>query len=284
MKAAINLDLKRIQEECNVRIIFAAQIGSRAWGFDREDSDRDIWFAYVKSEAEYMQVEEPPQIVYPDDAVLKVYHDSITVRPRPEVEYHGWDMKKVLKNLRRSKHALIEYLNLPNIVDPNEVAESLTKLAEAKFEPLVSATSAFGMASTFYTQWKRDPTNNKPVFNAVRCFIQAQWATEKMTLPPANIQQLLEWDHTKNAGSIREDVLRLIERRREMLWSGPSDAVVEWLEAMSKRGSEFTNPEGLNVRYDDGLNEVFTKIVKVVEAARHTRSRGITQLEEGKLL
>jgi len=284
MKAAINRDLIRIQEECNIRIVFACQIGSRAWGFNREDSDRDIWFAYVKSNAEYMQIEEPPLPIYPDDAPLKVYHDSITVRPRPEVEYHGWDLKKVFKNLRRSKHALIEYLKLPNIVDLSPSSLTLKSLAHQQFNPDVSAASAFGMACTFYTQWKRDPTTNKPVFNAVRCFIQAQWAKELGTVPPADIQNLLEWNHTRNAGSIREDILMLIERRRSLAWGGPSDAVVEWLEAMSKKGSDFGKSEPLNIDYDDGLNDVFAQIVHDFEQARYTRSRGITQLEEGKLL
>ena len=36
-------NLARIEKEHNVRILYAVESGSRAWGFASQDSDYDVW-------------------------------------------------------------------------------------------------------------------------------------------------------------------------------------------------------------------------------------------------
>ena len=44
----IQHDLDSIEAEEHVRIIYACESGSRAWGFESEDSDYDVRFIYIR--------------------------------------------------------------------------------------------------------------------------------------------------------------------------------------------------------------------------------------------
>ncbi len=50
MKDIILRELKKIEEQENVKIIMAIESGSRAWGFASPDSDYDVRFIYVRKE------------------------------------------------------------------------------------------------------------------------------------------------------------------------------------------------------------------------------------------
>ena len=45
--------INEVEEKYNVKVIFACESGSRAWGFPSQNSDYDIRFVYVKNEEEY---------------------------------------------------------------------------------------------------------------------------------------------------------------------------------------------------------------------------------------
>lgn len=47
MKERITESLREIEERYDVRILYAVESGSRAWGFDSPDSDYDVRFIYV---------------------------------------------------------------------------------------------------------------------------------------------------------------------------------------------------------------------------------------------
>lgn len=47
MREKIRLELARIEQENDVKILFAVESGSRAWGFPSKDSDYDVRFVYM---------------------------------------------------------------------------------------------------------------------------------------------------------------------------------------------------------------------------------------------
>lgn len=47
MKKRILQELKQIEEKYAVKIVYAVESGSRAWGFPSQDSDYDVRFIYV---------------------------------------------------------------------------------------------------------------------------------------------------------------------------------------------------------------------------------------------
>ncbi|MCG8399520.1 nucleotidyltransferase domain-containing protein, partial [Bacillus atrophaeus] len=46
MKQRIIDELRRIEQEYSVKIVYAVESGSRAWGFPSQDSDYDVRFIY----------------------------------------------------------------------------------------------------------------------------------------------------------------------------------------------------------------------------------------------
>lgn len=48
METIIRDQLETIEAEENVRIVYACESGSRAWGFPSADSDYDVRFLYVR--------------------------------------------------------------------------------------------------------------------------------------------------------------------------------------------------------------------------------------------
>ena len=50
-------ELKKIEEQENVKIIMAIESGSRAWGFESPDSDYDVRFIYARKPEDYLKLE-----------------------------------------------------------------------------------------------------------------------------------------------------------------------------------------------------------------------------------
>ena len=49
--------LSQIEERENIRIIYACESGSRAWGFVSPDSDYDVRFVFVRPIQDYLRVD-----------------------------------------------------------------------------------------------------------------------------------------------------------------------------------------------------------------------------------
>lgn len=57
MKKQILQILKRIEEDYGVKILYACESGSRAWGFPSKDSDYDVRFIYVHKTEDYLTID-----------------------------------------------------------------------------------------------------------------------------------------------------------------------------------------------------------------------------------
>ena len=62
MKEKILSEIKKIEEQYEVKICLAVESGSRAWGFPSKDSDYDVRFIYVHKKDWYISVLEKKDI------------------------------------------------------------------------------------------------------------------------------------------------------------------------------------------------------------------------------
>ncbi len=53
----IKKSVNDLEHECGVKILYACESGSRAWGFESTDSDYDVRFIYVNHIDWYMSVD-----------------------------------------------------------------------------------------------------------------------------------------------------------------------------------------------------------------------------------
>ncbi len=94
-------NLKAIESKENIKILYACESGSRAWGFPSKDSDYDVRFIYLKDTNWYLKV----NYKYQRDVIELPIHDLLDI--------NGWDLRKALGLLRKSNPALLEWFNSP---------------------------------------------------------------------------------------------------------------------------------------------------------------------------
>jgi uncharacterized protein len=119
--------LKRLaaaEKEHDVRIVYACESGSRAWGFASPDSDYDVRFIYVRPEQWYLSFD------------IERRRDVIEYPIVDEIDCSGWDLKKTLYLFTRTNGALFEWLNSPiTYIESGSTARSLRSFAPEVFNP-----------------------------------------------------------------------------------------------------------------------------------------------------
>jgi uncharacterized protein len=99
MNTQIQSELQRIERDHRVRVLYAAESGSRAWGFASRDSDYDVRFIYAHERDWYLSVDEK--------------RDVIEEPVSDQLDMSGWDIRKALQLLRKSNPPLLEWLKSP---------------------------------------------------------------------------------------------------------------------------------------------------------------------------
>jgi len=96
MKDTILQKLHELEQSENIRILYACESGSRAWGFASPDSDFDVRFVYAKSVNHYLSIAETKDVAgLPVNEILDI---------------GGWDIKKALTLFLKSNAPLYEWL------------------------------------------------------------------------------------------------------------------------------------------------------------------------------
>lgn len=103
---AIRSELNRRAAKQNLKVLFAIESGSRAWGFASPDSDYDVRFIYLRPRDWYLSVSRGRDVV---EAMLE-----------PDLDFAGWDLTKALLLLKKSNPSLLEWLGSPIVYRQDE--------------------------------------------------------------------------------------------------------------------------------------------------------------------
>ena len=178
MLARIQSVLPALEAAQGIRILYACESGSRAWGFPSLDSDYDVRFIYCHPAAWYLTLDEA--------------RDTLDFPVDEELDLAGWELRKALRLLRGSNAALFEWLQSPVVYH-----EALD--FRARLEPLLPA--AFnGKAGLhhYLGQLRRgieedlagEEVRLKRLFYALRAALAARWIRERPTVPPMELAPL----------------------------------------------------------------------------------------------
>jgi predicted nucleotidyltransferase len=127
--------LENIEEEEQVKIFYACESGSRAWGFPSADSDYDVGFLYLHPRDWYLSID------------LETKRDVIERPIDDGLDFSGWDLRKALKLLRKSNPPLIEWLGSPTIYREHfSVATQMRDLLTRYYSPEASQYHYLHMA------------------------------------------------------------------------------------------------------------------------------------------
>lgn len=198
MKEKIKNYLEKIENEKNIKILWACETGSRAWGFPSPDSDYDVRLIYVHKPDWYLNLVEQK--------------DSIELMlDNRDVDISGWDLRKSLRLLWKSNPPLLERIQSPIIYKENEpFINEMCDIAQHCYSKIATIHHYLNMAKKCFNAVKNtEKYKLKKLFYALRTATACQWILEKEGMPP--IQFLTMLDGLSIEKEIKDRILELIE-------------------------------------------------------------------------
>lgn len=180
MKQEIQKELYRLEEQYNIKVLFAVESGSRAWGFASTNSDWDVRFVYIHSLDWYLTIDEK--------------RDSIEEMLPNELDFSGWELKKALRLFRKSNPPLLEWLQSPIVyLEQTSTAQQLQKLTQEVFNPRACLHHYLHMAEGNYRDYLlKEQVRLKKYFYVLRPLLACDWILKTNRMAPVEFDVLLE--------------------------------------------------------------------------------------------
>jgi len=184
--------LAGIKRQHNVRILFAIESGSRAWGFPSPDSDYDARFIYAHEPDWYLSL-------IPGRDVIELPIDDL-------LDINGWDIRKALNLLLKPNPVMLEWLSSPiRYLWDDDVCARMMALAERTTHGVACAHHYLSLGER---QWRRNvgeeqQVNYKKYLYALRPALALRWVRmARPGPPPMNLHAMI------SQLELNEDVLR----------------------------------------------------------------------------
>lgn len=219
MEEKIKAEIKRIEAAEDVKIWYAVESGSRAWGFPSQDSDYDVRFIYTRRPEWYLSVQEKRDVIeYPISDLLDV---------------SGWDLKKALPLMRKSNPSLIEWLSSPIVYQrKGQLADELLALIRANVSLKGLTYHYLHMARKNYRGYlKQEQVKIKKYFYVLRPIFACMYIETYGTEPPILFADLLAQPTIPRA--VVQEVEVLLNRKKagaELDWEPRSDQLNAFIE------------------------------------------------------
>ncbi|MDS0789736.1 nucleotidyltransferase domain-containing protein [Proteus vulgaris] len=180
--------LPQIEQEHQVKLLYVAESGSRAWGFASTNSDYDVRGIFIRPRNAYLSIDKPKETF---EWIENSWFDV-----------GAWDITKALHLLRKSNCILLEWLQSPIIYQqyPN-VQKELFELAKLYYQPKVIVHHYRGIAKVVSGYFPEDKTRNeadaKPIklkkwFYLLRSLLSAYWTVKIGDIPPMELNKLIK--------------------------------------------------------------------------------------------
>ncbi|MBF0416346.1 MAG: nucleotidyltransferase domain-containing protein [Magnetococcales bacterium] len=182
MEKRIQAKLAEIEHRNGVRIVFACESGSRAWGFASRNSDWDVRFIYVHPKEWYLAVD------------LGRKRDVIELPLENDLDINGWELRKALGLFWKSNPPLLEWLDSPMIyLERGVVPDRLRALRNSHFSPRSSWHHYLHMAKRNYREYLRgDVVWLKKYLYVLRPLLAVRWLERELGPVPTRFQVLVE--------------------------------------------------------------------------------------------
>jgi uncharacterized protein len=187
MKAHVLNILMEIEKKYMVKILFACEAGSRAWGFPSGDSDYDVRFIYVPSMDWYLSIDTKRDVI----EIPK--HEKVNIPVDSRIDMSGWELTKTLRLLRKSNPPLLEWLNSSIVYVQEDIfIDKLKALADETFSPIPCMHHYLKMAKSNFRKMKETLPTGKGYVTVIRPLLASKWIEKNNRMAPIELQKLLE--------------------------------------------------------------------------------------------
>jgi predicted nucleotidyltransferase len=205
MRSEILKELSNIQNQYDIEVLYAIESGSRAWGFESQNSDYDVRYIYIHKSEWYLSIDDK-----------KDSHETILPN---DIDLAGWELRKTLKLFRKSNPPLLEWLDSDIVyLDKFDFANQLRKLANEYFNPKSCIYHYLHMAKGNYGEYlRKDKVKLKKYFYVLRPILACDWISKNNTPSPIKFQTLLDSQiESKQIKIVVEDLLKQKKSSMEM--------------------------------------------------------------------
>ena len=177
--ASILAALRAEEEARGIRILYAAESGSRAWGFASPDSDWDVRAIYVHPRDWYLRITEKPR-------------DTFESMGPGDIDLSAWELRKALRLFAKSNIPLFEWLGSPLVyLDRDGFGDRLRALVPNFFDPRGAAWHHLSMQRSSLEDLAPDGTIRiKKLCYALRSALSARWIAARASMPPVPFPEL----------------------------------------------------------------------------------------------
>lgn len=240
--------LAAIEPTHGVRILYACESGSRAWGFASPDSDYDVRFLYVRPRDEYLRID------------LERRRDVIECPIDGVFDINGWDWRKALQLMFKGNPPLFEWLHSPLVYRAQPgFPEAMQTVIPRYYARLPCAWHYLHMARGNYREYLQgDRVRLKKYLYVLRPLLAVNWLESGRGVVPMAFSTLVET--LIPPGALRNAIDRLLYLKQggeELAWGPSIPTLNEWIEvelARLAQGPTLTpadhpGPEPLNVLF-----------------------------------
>lgn len=180
--------IKQIEIDFDIKILYACESGSRAWGFPSKDSDYDVRFIYIHKKEWYLSIDQKRDVI----EVPK--HDKISMPTDKLLDISGWELTKSLRLFRKSNPPLLEWLSSKIVYYQAYTATSkMREFATSIFSPNSCIHHYLNMAKGNYRDYLQgQEVKIKKYFYVLRPILAAKWIEKYHSMPPIEFQSLVE--------------------------------------------------------------------------------------------
>lgn len=195
MKKVIQGKLAEIEKKEQVKVLYAAESGSRAWGVESPDSDYDVRFVYVRAKEDYLKLEEIRDVIeWQLDEILDI---------------NGWDLKKTLIQFHKGNATLFEWANSPVVYVETDEWKEIYKGCKQYFSEKAALSHYYGTANSTYKQYLQgDEIRYKKYIYALRPLLACRYVENCHAVPPVGFSDLLRQDIP---GALWEEIKKMLE-------------------------------------------------------------------------
>lgn len=206
--------LKTAESEHSVKILYACESGSRAWGFASADSDYDVRFIYVRPVEWYLSFE------------IERRQDVIEYPIVDEIDCNGWDIRKALYLFSRTNGALLEWLKSPiKYIEVEGLAEGLRSLEAKAINRTALCYHYSHMARSNAREYLfNNKVKLKKYFYVLRPLLAIRYIEATNMPPPIEFQRLAD---SAAPEKIKPAVARLLNLKRNSPELGLGDPIPE---------------------------------------------------------
>ena len=201
IEETIKEKLSEVEEKHNVKIIYACESGSRAWGFASPDSDYDVRFVYVRDVRDYLKLEG--------------IRDVIEYELNDIYDINGWDIKKLLLLLAKSNPVIFEWADSPVVYRTTGDWDRVKTIMPEYFSEKRMLYHYLSIVKNqLRAYFKEDSVILKKYLYALRPIFACRWILEKKSPPPTLFSKL----YTDSLPvEIEDDFMRLLEAKKHNL-------------------------------------------------------------------